>query len=933
MTSYGTRIRALFDEIDRTPWGPEERALVAEAVALAQESGDERLEYEARLRQTSSANMSGDTDLMLTSFAWCLAHHDADPERFPAVLEPAGDLLWQYKWMAGALSNSPEFAPAQIAAVLDDMHEHYRRAGVGESGVLMARFEDAWSAGRVEEATALQRTLEATPRDDYSHCDACVRSQFAGFFAETGREEDAIRLVQEMIDGGFSCGEEPEHALARILLPYLRAGMLDQARAAHLRSYRLAKDNPANLAIIADNVVFCAVTGNEARALALVEKHLPWLVHDGLDAAAHETALASFAVGLDAVAAAGHPDTPVRGSDAEDLVALWGPHDGEWTASALASRAWELADTIAAAFDARNGTDAHRRALARLRDAARERYDVPIHSHEFSARAASPAPSARTPEERVQHALVLTGAGSSAAIDAIRAALPDAVGEDRVALSSHLLSALCSYGRTEEAAAELPARLAVLREAGRDVQAGLEERLGLVLFGVDLVESLPRVQEELDALGDEHLLERADLLSTLAIGRMWAGAHAGAAEPARAAAALFAQAGDTRRAHGMRLLEADAISADGDTAGGAGLLDALLGDPALEDGRRVRVLATRARLHGVAEEFTEGAAAADEAARVAVSIGVDDAMVSEMFLLAAMLHEDDGEPSAAVSRYRVAAERRDAVGLPSVDVRFRQGRAMLAAGYAAEAVDTLNDVLREESENGVEPGSRALTAVLLAQALHAAEEYGNAVGAWAYAADLREEAEDAVGRAYALVQQGRLLGRFGATDDAIEVLAEAVDLVRGNEDEVGLLADGLHVLAQAHQQRGDDEAVTLIDEALELGRRHEATWFVADVLDTRARLLAGQGQTDAAVATALQAADTFADVGDPASAGGSELLAARVLREAERADDAVALYRAAFEHASDAEPLRQAVALELGDLLEALGRHGEAAGVRAVLPA
>ena len=845
------------------------------------------------------------------------------------MLEPAGDLLWQYKWMAGALSNSPEFAPAQIAAVLDDMHEHYRRAGVGESGVLMARFEDAWSAGRVEEATALQRTLEATPRDDYSHCDACVRSQFAGFFAETGREDDAIRLVQEMIDGGFSCGEEPEHALARILLPSLRAGMLDQARAAHLRSYRLAKDNAANLAIIADNVVFCAVTGNEARALALVEKHLPWLVDDGLDAAAHETALASFAVGLDAVAAAGHPDTPVRGSDADELSTLFGAHDGAWTAAALSSRAWELADAIAA----RNGTDAHRLALTRLRDAASERYDVPIHSHEFSALAVSPTPSPQTPEERVTHALVLTGAGSSAAIDAIRAALPDAVGEDRIALSSHLLSALCSYGRTDEAAAELPARLAALREEGRDVQAGLEERLGLVLFGVDLVESLPRLQGELDALGDDHPLERADLLSTLAIGRMWAGAHADAVEPARAAAALFAQSGDARRAHGMRLLEADAVAADGDTAGSAGLLDALLHDEELEDGRRVRVLATRARLHGVAEAFAEGAAAADEAARVAVSIGVDDAMVSEMFLLAAMLHEDDGQPAAAVSRYRVAAERRDAVGLPSVDVRFRQGRAMLAAGYAAEAVDTLNEVLREESENGVEPGSRALTAVLLAQALHAAEEYGNAVGAWAYAADLREEAEDAVGRAYALVQQGRLLGRFGATDDAIEVLTEAVDLVRGNEDEVGLLADGLHVLAQAHQQRGDEEAVTLIDEALELGRRHEATWFVADLLDTRARLLVGQGRTDAAVATALQAADTFADAGDPASAGGSELLAARVLREAERADDAVALYRAAFEHASDAEPLRQAVALELGDLLEALGRHGEAADVRAVLPA
>ena len=931
MTSYSSRIRTLFEEIDRTPWGPEERALVGQAVALAQESADERLEYEARLRQTSSANMSGDTDLMLTSFAWCLAHHDADPERFPAVLEPAGDLLWQYKWMAGALSNSPEFAPAQIASVLDDMAEHYRRAGVGESGVLMARFEDAWSAGRVDEASALQQKLEATPRDDYSHCDACVRSQFAGFFAETGREDEAIRLVQEMIDGGFSCGEEPEHALARILLPYLRAGMLDEARTAHLRSYRLAKDNAANLAIIADNVVFCAVTGNEARALALVEKHLPWLVHDGLDAAAHESALASFAVGLDAVAAAGHPDTPVRGSDAEVLIPVFGSHDGLWTASGLAARAWAEAERIAAAFDARNGTAAHAESLARLRATAAERYDVPIRSHEFSTLAAPEAP--RTPQERVERALLLSSAGSSAAIDAIRAALPDATGEDRVALSSHLLSALASYGRTEEAAAALPDRLALLREEGLDVQAGLEERLGLVLFGVDLVESLPRVEAELDAVGTEHAASRADLLATIAIGRLWSGAYADAAAPAHESVELFTGVGDTRRADGMRLLEADALSATGDVPGAAALLDALLTDPSTDDGRRVRALLTRARLHGAAEEFAPGAAAADEAARLAVSIGVDDALVAEAFLLAAMLYEDAAEPAAAVSRYRVATERRESAGMPTTDVRFRQGRAMLAADYAAEAVDTLNDVLREESEGGVEPASRALTAALLAQALQAAEEYGNAVGAWAYAADLREEAEDAVGRAYALVQQGRLLGRFGATDDAIEVLTEAVGIVRGNDDEVGLLADGLHTLAQAHQQRGDDEALVLIDEAIELGRRHDADWFVADVLDTRARLHAGRGEIDVAVATALQAADGFANAGDPAAAGGSELLAARVLREAERPGDAVGLYRAAFEHASDAEPLRQAVALELGDVLEGLGRHAEAAEVRAVLSA
>lgn len=932
MTGYETRIRTLFEEIDDTPWGPREQALVAEAVALAQESGDERLEYEARLRQTSSANMSGDTDLMLTSFAWCLARHDDDPARFPAVVEPAGDLLWQYKWMAGALSGSPEFGSEQIAAVLDDMETHYRRAGIGESGVLMARFEDAWSAGRADEAVALQERLEATPRDDYSHCDACVRSQFADFFAETGRPEDAIRLVQEMIDGGFSCGEEPERALGRILVTYLRAGMLDEARSAHLRSYRLAKDNAANLDIVADNVVFCAVTGNEARALALVEKHLPWLVHDGLDAAAHEVALASFGVGLDAIAAAGHPDTPVRGSDAPELVTVLGEHDGLWSVADLARRTWEVAGRIAAAFDARNGTDAHARSLARLRATATERYDVPIRTHEFSAAAPTIAP--QTPAERVERALALGSAGSVAAIDAIRAALPEATADERVELTSQLISALVFADRADEAASELPARVALLRERGHDAQADAEERLGLVLFGVDLVASLPLVEAELDRVADAESAVRADLLATIATGRLWSGAFAEAADAARIAADLFVSAGATRRSHGMRLLLVDAFAAAEDATSALAEADALLSDPAVDDGRSARARFLRARLRGATEDFARGAADADEAARISLTIGIDDAMTTDAFLLAAMLHEDAGDAAAAVSRYRVAAERREAADRPAADVRYRLGRAQLAAGDAVEAADTLNDVLREESESGEDAASRAITAEMLAQALDAAQEYGNAVGAWGYAADLRAEAEDTSGQASALVQQGRLLGRLGATDEAIDVLGAAVDLVRDDDEAAALRADALHTLAQGHLQRGDhDESLALVDEALDLGRRLDAGWFVADVLDTRARVLGRREETEAAVATALQAADAFSEAGDVGSAAGSELLAARLLREAARADESVALYRAAFEHAQAVEPLRQTAALELGDVLEGLGRHAEAAEIRSVLPA
>lgn len=938
MTGYATRIRSLFDEIDRTPWGPSERALVAEAVALAQSSGDERLEYEARMRQTASANMGGDTDLMLTSFAWCLGRHDADPERFPAELEPAGDLMWHYKWMAGALRDSPEFSSEQISAVLDDMQTHYERAGHGMSGVLMARFEDAWSAGRMDEAADLRRRLEATPRDEYSHCDACTRSQFAGFFAQTGQEDEAIRLVEELVEGGFTCGEEPEHALARSLMPYLHAGRPDEARGAHLRSYRLAKDNADNLSIVAKNIVFCAVTGNEARALALVERHLPWLTHDGLNASAHLEALAAFALALDAVAAAGHPDAIVRGADAEALVPVLGEHEEAWSAAELAARMWAAAEAIAQAFDARNGTDAQSAWLAGQRAVGAERYEVPISSHDFASRASAAAP--RTPAERVERALALHQLGSVAALEATIAALDDADAEQRVSLTHGLLGILVALDRLDEAAAALPTRVAALRAAGRTAQADLEEQLGLVLYGAEADDAPVALQRALDERPDAPPALRADLIATLAFLRL---KDQTATEPEDRrrtaemfgqAAALFAEAGEVGPSHSQRWMQADMTAAAGDLPQAVELLDALIAQDDISDARRARALLLRARTRGALTAYADGAADADEATRIHLLAGADDRLVSDVFFLAGALHEDAGAMGEAVARYRVATERREATGAPATDLRFRLGRALLGAGLGEEAVEVLDQVLQEETAAEEPAGSRAITVGLLTRAFEQAGQFGNALGGWEFAAQLHEEANEPAARAYALKEHGRLLGRFGELDDAIESLTEAVALVRGDEEQVGLLADGLHTLAQAHQQRGDlDQVFTLLDEAVELGRAHDAAWFVADVLDTRARALASVERTDEAVATALQAADGFVQAGDATAAGRSEFIAARILMSAERPADAVALYRAALDHAAGDEALRQTAALELGDVLEALGRLAEAAEVRASLPA
>ena len=930
MTRPKKRFQQLIEEIDRTPWGPAEQALVSEAVALAIEIGDEQLEYQARMRQTASANMGGATDVMLNSFAWCLAHHDADPQRFPADLDNGGaDLMWQFKWMASALRSSPAFSTDQITAVLDDMESHYRAAGLGLSGVLTARFEDAWDAGRIDDAEALRVQLEATPRDDHSHCDACGRSQFAGFFADTDRDDDAIRLVEEMIEGGFSCGEEPEHALSRVLLPYLRAGRFDEAKSAHLRSYRLAKDNPDNLRIVANNIVFAAVTGNEARALALIERHIAWLAHDGLNVDAHFAALSAFAVALGKVAATGHGTTPVRGADAAALVPFFGEHDGAWSAEDLASASWGAAERIGAAFDERDGTDGHARSLARMRALAAEHYDVPIRSDAFVA-----APAAPTPLDAdgwFQRASDLAQYGAE---QETLAALPRALEVQdpvkRAQLRSMHIGILIALDREAEAADLLPGRLAALREAGLDAQADLEERLGLATFGLNTPESAAALDRELAASDELPAWSRGDLALSRASLHLMADETDAALNLAEKAARFFAEAEDVRLVNTTTLVALSTLLSGGDVDAASALLDRFIEQDDLSTGHRARALSMRARVRGGGERFAEGAADADEACRLLAGLGATSALAST-HLLAGALWEDAGDPEQAVARYRVAARFAEQDGEDASGVNFRLARGMLAAGDAEEAAELFGTVLEQEEQSEVPAGSRAMTASMLARALSAAGEYGQSVGAYGYAAELFGEAEQHADQALALLERAKILARFDEHEDAIELLESAAEIVRKDPEAIGTLADVLHNLGQAYGGRRDERAFALFDEVTALARQHDAGWLLADVTDSRGRALGAFGRIDEAVAAALTAADGFSSVGDEGAAGGSELYAARLLSGSERADDAVPLYRAALERAADIPPLREVAALELGAVLESLGRHGEAAEVRALL--
>lgn len=471
-------------EIDGTPYGPAERELIERALTLAEESGDEETAYRVRMRLVQSASMTGDTEALLGAFAWCVGRNAADPARFPNQVDDY-DLLWFHKWIADSLGSNPMFPLATIAESIERMETAYRQAGVGLSGVVQTRFSEAFLAGRLEEAGRHLEELARTPRDDYSHCDACVRSEEATFRILTGDRETGLSLVREMLEQGHECGEEPERAISHTLVPLLEAGRLDEAERMHVRGYRLARGNADNIGMIARHLVFLSVTGNAQRALEMLERHLGWLTHDRLNASGHLEALTAFAVTCTAAGRAGIGAERVRGSDAAPLVRFLGTGDGPLTVDEVGAACLRAADELAAAFDERNGTRHRSETVAATLALVDRHWDLPI----GPAHTVTAAPAAVDPAAAAAFVDAVEGAGDAVAhVDSLGALTGSADALDwidteltvqaapgrRAVLLRLRAQVLAGRGRFEEALTAVDAALELsVAHAARAVTASL----------------------------------------------------------------------------------------------------------------------------------------------------------------------------------------------------------------------------------------------------------------------------------------------------------------------------------------------------------------------------------------------------------------------------------------------------------------------------
>lgn len=344
--SEGADLWRALNETAAMPYGAGQIAAAEQIIRRADATGDPHLRFAARMLGTTAYVWGGERGKSFVTFSWCLSDFDRTPA--PHHERYTHELMWHFKTVIGSLVSFPDVPLDRTRTVLDDMDRRYREAGHSPQAIYKLRHMLARSTGDADGAEEWYRRWVTAPRDELSDCGGCDPSAQADYLVEQGRDEEAVALAEPVLAGYLSCSEQPQGVLTALLVPYVRTGRIEQAADAHRRAYRLLRPNLADLADIADHITFCARTGNEARGLEILERHLAWLDR----APSPDDALAFATAGalvLGRVMAA-HPD-----------MTLHRPAHGERPAAdvdvvALGAELAAEAHAIAARFDARNGS-------------------------------------------------------------------------------------------------------------------------------------------------------------------------------------------------------------------------------------------------------------------------------------------------------------------------------------------------------------------------------------------------------------------------------------------------------------------------------------------------------------------------------------------------------------------------------------------------
>ncbi|MFS8202001.1 tetratricopeptide repeat protein [Streptomyces sp. CWNU-52B] len=738
-TDFESLRRAMQENYEQ-PEGPARNARAEQLLVEAEKLNVPLAVIEALGHQLKVYNYSSEKDRMFVPFARLLRMWDERPEDFDAY--EVHSLHWVFKWVSSGMVGQPHVPLASIEKWLAEMEHRYRLAGHSERAVRSTEFTVAHSIGDLARAERAYTAWLAADRDAMADCHACELHDQGWWLAERGADAEALELWRPVLEGEYTCAHEPHAVLASSLLPLLRLGRTDEARAHHLRGFRLVRPMESMRGAYADHVEFCVLTGNEARALELLAERPAYFTDSG-EPRSRVDFLAVVALLTDRLASLGYGGRPVPG-----------PPGRTWTASELAAHARVEALALAGRFDERNGTTyVSERARRRMAQAPLvERLPLGVRA----AGAATGAVRLATGAATAADAETAAGTGPGADLPALLAEarrLSESLHPESVTAWAAVAEAVGSAGDAGDSEDS-----GVTGLAPRDLAEMTDHRaMGLGPEGVDLFARAAELYEEAGDPG-EALAARSRGAYVLALAGRSDEALAAISEPYERVLALFAE-------------------------GGTGLRQA------------ASVLVGRARilLHRV-HEATEtngaqggaagGEAAAETAARELLALAGpgagDDLLVAsraaEAQAVLGQLAAHSGDVERAVELFTRASEAFVAAGLPWLAVEYEARLTGLARHLGdAEAAERAARAALEHGAPFVEAPGQAQLHLQLAEILGATGRFGPAADHALEASHWADEGgESATLGAWARHQLGGFLLRQERWAEAAEVLESAL---------------------------------------------------------------------------------------------------------------------------------------------------------------
>jgi hypothetical protein len=179
------------------------------------------------------------------------------------------------KWVVGALPKFPEIELATIHQMLDDMERRFAGYGGSLQPVIGKRRMVALQTGDFEAAADAHKRFMRMPRTFLSDCHACELDALAGYWMDIGKSTLGVRKAEDLISSGMGCAKVPDGTYADLLLPMVKIGRARDAMKYHKKGYPLIRRNVDDLWHWGQHMAYLSLTGNDARAVKLLETHLP----------------------------------------------------------------------------------------------------------------------------------------------------------------------------------------------------------------------------------------------------------------------------------------------------------------------------------------------------------------------------------------------------------------------------------------------------------------------------------------------------------------------------------------------------------------------------------------------------------------------------------------------------------------------------------